>query len=281
MPVDLRTDRWDCHIDYITATTRGDLEYSELQRAERAVGAVCARYCPIDDLRERSLLGYAGRGNSISFLGRRADGWLVRTSGPGAHELSRHLVPAIWYASRVDIAVDVWVGFDPDSIIGACFDMALASRETSVTGFKRKVRLVDSGGDGNTLYLGARTSQVFSRIYNKGKESGEERYDGCIRLECQYNGATAREVHKALDLGGYNVGSMVAAVVSCIGKAGVPVDISTGGARPLDWAIETPKTDALKQVKWLREQVGPTARQIEHIYGKGAVASILGLDDEV
>jgi len=281
MPIDLRTDKWDCHVDYITATTRDNIDYAELQRCERAIGAVSARYAPVEDLRERSLLGYSGRGNTICFLGRRPDGWLIRTSGPGAHELARHLDPVLWFCSRVDIAVDVWVGFDPDTIITAGFEAALVSRETSKAGFRRKVRLIDSGGDGNTLYLGARTSQVFSRLYNKGKESQDDRYFGCLRLECQYNGATAREVHSALVRAGFNVGSMAAAVVSCIGKAGVPVELATGGAAPLGWAVEQPKTDVVRQVKWLREQVGPTARLVEHTYGKGSVASILGLDDDI
>lgn len=281
MPIDMRTDKWDVHVDYITATTRELLQYTDLQRAERGISAVSDRYSPVDSLRERLLLGYKGRGNSICFLGQRTDGWLVRVSGAGAHEFSRHLDTALWFASRVDIAVDVWVGFDPDQIITVAFESALASRETSTSGFRRKVRLVDSGGDGNTLYLGARTSQVFTRLYNKGKESGDERYQGCLRLECQYNGATAREVHKALDLRQYDVGAMVASVVACIGRAGVPVEVSTGGTRPLQWSVETPKTDDIKQVKWLREQVGPTARRVEQIYGKGSVASILGLDDDI
>lgn len=281
MPLNFTTDRWDCHVDYFTATTRGDIEYTALQRVERAIGAVSARYAPVEDLRERSLLGYSGRGNSICFLGRRGDGWLVRVSGAGAHEFARHVDPVLWFCSRCDIAVDVWIGYDPDQVIQSAFEQAIASREASSAGFRRRVRLVDSGGDGNTLYLGARTSQVFSRLYNKGAESGDERYFGCLRLECQYNGATAREVSKALDLRQFDRGAMVAAVVSCIGKAGVPIDISTGGVRPLEWSVDAPKTDDLKQVKWLREQVGPTARRLEHVFGKGSVMSILGLDDEV
>jgi DNA relaxase NicK len=176
--------------------------------------------------------------------------------------------------------LDIFVGFDPDPIITAAFEIACDVRDAVTFGFKRKVRLIDSGGDGNTLYLGARTSQVFCRMYNKGRESGEDRYSGVLRAEVQFNGATAGTALKSLAACGYRASAMCATVLAAFGKAGVELQAGEQGEGPIGWSVEAPSPDVVKQVRWLREQVGPTARRVEQVYGRGSVASLLGLNDD-
>jgi len=268
---------WDVHVDYITATSVGEHPASEEFLVSRTLDKVAAEWCPADEMRPRSLLGYVGRGNATIFEGARHDGRLVRVSGVPASAVARVLVPARWRASRIDVALDVKLGYDPDPVIRAMFEEAWTARDALTAGFKKKIRFVDGAGDGDTLYIGARTSRVFFRAYNKYKESQDSRYKDVLRLEAQFNGPSAGEMHTNLGASAYNVCRMAATVCQVLARSGLAVSVGAGLGEYLRWHVAAPSADEGRQVKWLRAQVGPVARRLKEIYGEGFVEEVLGI----
>jgi len=277
---DFRASIWDCHVDYLTATSRGSIPYGLAASLNAVSASIAARWSPLEEPRPMNLLGYAGRGVSVIFKGARADGEMIRVSGPAAHEAARHIPSSTFSCSRIDLAVDVWVGFDPDVLIRAAFEKAIEWRDASARGFRRKVRIVDTAGDGNTLYVGARTSQVFFRMYNKGKESEEPRYDNCVRFEVQYNGMAAREVHIGCEKAQYNVSALCQTILKTMGKVGLDVVVGYQDRDAIGWSVTPPTPDETKQIQWLREQVSPTAKRVAAKYGLNTLLSILGVGDD-
>lgn len=274
---DFREYGWDCAVDWVSATTPAESSIGLYRRALAMASEVQAEFYPVQALRPARRLGYEGVVSGGIFVGQRHDGFFVSCSSRPADKVVRWLDARVWRLSRLDIAFDLVLGFDADPLIRELFEEAVTFRDRITYGFRKRVRLVDGAGDGDTLYIGSRSSGVFMRVYNKEKESGEPRYKGVVRFEVQFNGPVAADMGKKLAQGAYNVSVMAATTLEAFRRAGVDIRAGDGTGEYVRWHVQTPKVDDDAQVKWLKKQVGPVARRLENFYGEGFIADILEL----
>lgn len=95
--------------------------------------------------------------------------------------------------TRIDIAIDI-----PTEVYWDAFEVHL--REGHAVTRARDYQAIRSK-NGNTIYVGSRTSEKFLRIYDKAAESG--RLDSCTRIELECKGDFARGVAQHIDGEGY------------------------------------------------------------------------------
>jgi len=161
------------HFDWYSGSFHGD--------HAGFVGAVCERAGACVESREKGRHGFAhavrlraDRGfHALVQWGGALHGDRVHAAFSGwrtneGAELFRELVP--WHRlSRVDVAEDL-VGD------GAMSELRrLSSAIARQHGVKRCRIVPDDEGAGETIYIGSRTSPVFARIYEKGKQLRADR----------------------------------------------------------------------------------------------------------
>lgn len=151
------------------------------------------------EIKPWSWQGYVGRQMGSFAYGHRPDGWIVRASSDMARVVAAALPWLNWKPTRVDVQVTARVEGSVDSVIARCRANVLVSRETLPAGRAAKIRYVVGHGQGDSVLIGSRRSQVYVRIYNKEAESGnDEAYKGCVRYEIEFKGGAAVEAWRLL-----------------------------------------------------------------------------------
>lgn len=225
--------------------------------------------------------GYAGVSWGPLSWGTRHDSTIMRVSGGAAQYLPQFGLWGPWRASRVDVQVTfVPEGLLPDAHIQAEVGRA-QSHKRSLPGRTTSIRHIRSFGDGDTLYVGSRSSDRFIRVYNKSIESANEpEYNGCVRVECEFKGALANAAYgrvvDALDCNMVAYGILAAEA----NRAGltVPTQASAGLAEPIRVAARA--TDMEEKLNWLERSVSGNARRlVAEGYGQDVLVA-LGLKIE-
>jgi len=222
--------------------------------------------------------GYVGwQAGQISW-GGRLDGVIIRVSGDLAGAYWRENLPIGHNVSRLDVAVDVWWDEEPDTMIAEHNIDTLEAR--MIANHRRwKVACVNGYGDGDTLYIGSRTSAEYIRIYNKEKKSdGNEQYKGCTRYETElHDEAALALIHR----GGARRGSsafLLGEVSSLLHRRGVGVLSSLLSSEPCNPAVRRAPTSDERKLEWLRTQVQPTVKSLLTRHDMGTILAALGLD---
>lgn len=119
-------------------------------------------------------------------VGERYDSVIVRLRGALASENWRDVFPLSTNCSRVDFQYTIRTDCDNRRLLGDIYRQF----EARPSGLRAKpvVAFVSGTNGAATLYLGSRQSCYFGRIYEKGVESGETRYDNCLRCEWEVKG---------------------------------------------------------------------------------------------
>ncbi len=183
-------------IDWITLTcpTTGGLDYEQINHLRAQILRTVYGGQAGVEIRPWNWNGYAGRTLGSFAWGERRDGWIVRASSDTAAVVAAALPWLGWRPSRLDVQLTVRHNEKPDTVISMCRAQALVSRETLPAGRAAKIRFVQGHGDGDTLLIGSRRSQVYVRIYNKEAESGgDAEYAGCVRYEIEFKGNAAEQ----------------------------------------------------------------------------------------
>jgi DNA relaxase NicK len=118
--------------------------------------------------------------------------------------------------------------------------------------------------------VGSRQSQLYGRIYDKGKESKQPEWEGYIRHELEVKEEQARDLHFWL-MEEITREHMIKAIVgNYFEKRGCPMYWEDFETRETPAVEKRTRTDETK-LSWLATQVAPTVRDlIDH--GKGAEA---------
>ena len=220
--------------------------------------------------------GYTGMRVEGVTVGTRADGVLVRLSGPTAHQHGDQLIRLADHVSRIDYEVttrDTAAALDWADAIASKLreDPRIASGRTSLT------HVTDNAG-GHTLYLGRRISDRFFRVYNKTAESKGEWPPGAWRFEVEYKGRRA-ETHAARIAGQeWQAHKAADAVKSAFRDYGVVLPFPYIGADHRDFAPRR-QTDDEKRLKYLGTVVRPMVRKLRDAYGATTLRELLDLGE--
>lgn len=157
--------------DYLVLTYK----YSNSEQA--FYPTIIGRVASGQDMRIR---GYVGKQSGKVFVGENGDRVLVQATGASAHDVlgwrDWRMADGISIA-RMDVQLTLKVN-DPDAVI-------IGTRPHKLY---RSTLMYGLNHEGATLYVGAPTSRVRVRIYNKTAEAGITADDGTklLRIECQY-----------------------------------------------------------------------------------------------
>lgn len=142
-----------------------------------------------DDGKPWSWQGYSGFATPHCKWGERPDSDILILSGALADEEMHRVLPFASNVSRLDTCVTVRVPDLPQEYLRGVYDSA--RNTTFPGGHKPSFEILQHSQRGDTLYVGARTSRNFGRLYNKHAESELEFYAGCYRYELEQKGDVA------------------------------------------------------------------------------------------
>lgn len=133
--------------------------------------------------------GYSGWSDGSVSLGARPDGCILRLSGHEASHKWLDCFAASENCSRLDLAVDC----ELDSpVLRLSRDIYRdAAHVRPLRGRIPKRHLIVSGDGGSTVYIGARVSESFGRVYDKGVEQKACAPGLWWRWELELKGKTA------------------------------------------------------------------------------------------
>jgi DNA relaxase NicK len=228
--------------------------------------------------KDKQLLGYYGKAIGGCFVGERHDGYMAQFSGHHADQVFWQVNRSDMHTARIDLRVDVTYTEMPNDIARKGFDHVLRANKELPVQRQRKCYLLMGSDGGDTLYLGAPTSEQRGRLYNKERESHHVNFNRTWRYECIYRNDSAARVVDAIREGEQDYSRTVLAIVaSWWGNRGVPVSQWGRTASIPIRLTRTLPTDVEKRLSWIRAQVAPALRWLEEAGASNDMIEALGI----
>lgn len=261
-------------VDYLTATAVEPGGYRPMHSAATALFRVQA-----DEGNEPKPWGMSGfkgwRCGSVE-IGRREDETLVRLSSDSAYLSWRKITQHANNISRIDLQATVL------PILGPTKTIDKHRREARIDARKSKdkkvVRWIQDNRDGYTLYLGNRTSICFGRIYDKFQQSKMDHYKGCVRYEVQYHNKLALHIASSLASDHQTIPRVTSYIMQFFRGRRLSLDLP--GDAWATYRCTRRRSDADKNLEWLRTSVRPTVLRLLALGRGEEVLKSLGLVDE-
>jgi hypothetical protein len=243
-------------IDWVTATgATGDTQgfvrsigFDQLDAARRDGNAV-------HPWAWKGYRGWAGGGAS---MGTRDDGSIVRLTGDRAAGAGRTLCESGASISRLD--VQATVRFDRDLPGLADEHAAEVQAHQRAGGINRNLRHQRGFGAGDSFYVGSRQSNYYGRVYDKGRESRDERYRQCWRYEVECKDDGAKQARQAVRAAEDISASSAAMVADWFGRRGCAVRYRSELAVQLA-PVGRHHSDLDTWLAWLLQAVRPTVQK--------------------
>ena len=215
------------------------------------------------DLTERALLGYVGFSAGNCFIGTREDGHMMQFSGRFAEMAFDRVYRTDAHISRLDVQVTVKHDVMPLNVAGRGYHDALNQTSDVRRGQKRKCYLITGSDGGQTLYVGAMSSDQRGRLYNKEVQSESPEYVRTWRYEVVLRNERAQGLGDRLLAQTEARPSFLSAFVAMWWQ-------SRGVNTP--WTFDetiaplppqkTLPSDVERQMSWIGVQVAPTVKRL-------------------
>lgn len=270
----------ECGADYLTMTWRTQIRDTPLENSRQVIDWAERR--PLNDggkdfTKAWAWQGYTGLQCGQVSIGERVDGSIVRLVGKAAHDWLAAGLPIGHNVSRFDIALTFWSDLNRSALLALHSLEALGKRNT-LRSRPFEVRLIDGFGDGDTLYVGDRTSSLFVRCYDKEKApNATAEHKGAIRYEVECKERLASEAVTRLASRGYTARSCLEVLTGLLGRRGICA-LGTGGVSGVVISPAEPPVSSLEvSLLWLRSQVRPTVARLMREGYELEVLEALGL----
>jgi hypothetical protein len=221
--------------------------------------------------------GYHGTKCSGVRVGLRHDTWIVQLSSDDAREQWKQVAALSDNVSRIDLQVTY-------EFERAQKDFFIEEHRRAVEGKAGKgrtanVTLITSTLSGDSIYLGQRSSDVYARCYDKGRESREAEAFKLIRHEIELKREVAKRTVKRL-LASDNADTLCRGLVS---RHFDQKHLRTSGEiyAHRENARACIKTDNSRRLRWLHSAVRPSVQVLLEAGEVEAVLKSLGLVDAV
>lgn len=188
--------RLECGIDYFTATQKQDETWLREAAFKTAAVKAATETQGGEQVERWAWLGYRGWKRGSIRYGSRYDGSMVQCSGTASDRLASLVATEGTHIARLDIQATAWFDGPNFSLAEHAAAAAWAARESGVTSRTLKLSYINGMGDGDTLYVGSRNSEVFFRMYDKDHESKKPEYQYAWRFEIEYKNDKAMQFFK-------------------------------------------------------------------------------------
>lgn len=258
-------------IDWITVTST--TRKSCVSMADKAAQLVKYEVQSGNIRKPWGMSGFTGwKAGSIQF-GKRDDELMVRLGSKLAHDNWRYFYALADNCSRIDI--ECTTRTDADACRRVRWHWKEATRYQQQRARQAFVGHYSGNDKSETLYLGRRISDVFGRIYDKGRQSGLDHYQNSVRYEIELKGNRARQT--AIELFEEESESLAVSmrVAGFLRKRGVVL--------PRRWASyyhsgsARPACDRDRLLAWLSKTIRPSAIALASSGGIQEVLDALGL----
>lgn len=218
--------------------------------------------------------GYQGHMCGPLSYGWRADGVIARVSGPWADARLEAFALTAEHCSRLDLQVTARFPEAQPDLVPIAWARVKAEAERRGAHLSSSVILNDAGG--STLYIGARSSNLFGRLYDKWQESTDPRYRNAWRWEVE----TKRRHATAALAGLLDSAGPREATVATVGRyfalRGIPPPwhYAADGFIPSPAA---PPSSNERRLLWLSSQVSPVVTRLMAEIPRSTVLRALGL----
>lgn len=192
-------------------------------------------------------------------------GYILIASGEAADVVFQQTVPTARKITRIDVQVTV-------SLYKPNCDIAENGYRTNSASPNRKYGLIQNSRNGQTLYVGSRTSAQFGRVYDKGVESGYDEPGKLWRYEVELKKPVSDSVARQLanwqnpDRARAYQEAIVPFVFDWFLHRGVGPVFARTGTNEIVTEVGRRVTSDEKKLEWLTTQVRPT---IQYLLGKG------------
>lgn len=191
--------------------------------------------------------GTSQQGDILHLSGAAADHWFARATSPA------------WRCTRIDLAVTVRLDSDVDTDIERVYNGVASYGRNG--GFDWNASLIKTRQGGYTCYVGTRGSERFGRIYNKERESQDQRYNSCQRWEVELRRIVASTVCTHL-AGRADRRAAVASYVRTFYIDHGIIPPWPAGSLLLHCERPERESDLASKLAWLANTVEPTVRRL-------------------
>lgn len=216
--------------------------------------------------------GYVGTRVEHAFYGVRDDGACIILSGPLAMDQAAEYLTIGARPSRLDLQVTGTLNRAPGLAVEQMFNDAKLFDGNGHRPPRLKMFVGRKGVEG--LYVGARSSLVMLRIYDKGLESGKRAYAGCLRIEAELKHEAAQSAASGWLAHEYDPEHIVGLLDSLVRQRGMHYPFP-----PASYDVNLRVTKAVTTIEakaaWLRQQVSPTIMAMAEEIGVARVLSLL------
>lgn len=266
----------ESQVDWLTATRLADADRQPM--TELAVELLRLEHEGGSPRRQWGREGYKGWTAGRVDFGHRPDSSILRVRGKLSHERFDDCRAVSDHFTRLDLAVTA--RYDPftdelakekkDGLEGA-----IARR-----GFKTAWDFHESSKEGDTLYLGRRSSQFFARLYNKQRESGQPYYESCWRWELECKQAAASNAGSGLARAPDRTAYIQSVVRKHFTKRGVPADWGEDGDE-LHGRAWFGEPDLTRHQAYFRRTLAPLMAKYRGTPGYGLLLQTLGVPESI
>jgi DNA relaxase NicK len=214
-------------------------------------------------VKDASRNGYSGSRCGSVFWGLRYDGSFRECGGRAARAYAESGESGIQQikCTRLDIAYSWRTDEYVRDIARDIFQHGPTSNKKA--GNPRKRTFYENSDGGQTAYIGAPSSEVRMRIYDK---YAEQRYDpqfaNVWRCELQLRGETARRVWDTYHTAAHRPGFLVDLIAGQCEREDILHDYIIGGY-PIDLPPREPNNKRVhERLQWLDKQVAPTVHEL-------------------
>ena|SRR5215831_12156411 len=221
-----------------------------------------------EDLAPWQMKGYRGWSAGQTRVGSRPSGSILSISGTECSKNWRDALAASENCSRLDLAVDSY--FNP-VVTDLAVNLYKNSRHVAHSqGRPTSSRLILASDGGSTAYFGARVSERFGRVYDKGIEQKTHGRGEWWRWELELKGGLAQRVSHELSGLEDESCELLSIVADFFRK-------KTGYSLPADTPRvvrhESPQSPSSTQsLHWLSQQVRPT---VQRLLSRGKLEEVL------
>lgn len=217
--------------------------------------------------------GYRGWNTPHCRVGVRSESVLLSLSEAESQQHWQSAVSIAENCSRLDLAVDS--RFDPARTTVASDVYQYMAHVQRGRGKPSKRTLIQNGDGGSTVYTGARVSELYGRLYDKGREQETEPAGVWWRWEVEVKGDAAFPTANTLAAATSPADAIASRVSSFFCSR-------TGHTFPHHGRIAFYKRQqsdrgTARRLRWLSSGVRPTVQQLVQEVGRQRVLEALGL----
>jgi hypothetical protein len=229
-----------------------------------------------NDVRPFRASDYRGYQSGGVCVGTRHDTHIIRLSSDEARDNWRDVYKLATNVSRIDLQLTFKLDSPHEPFIREQHAQAIRAKQGQ--GRKREIELKWNSVKGDTLYIGNRSSDVFARVYDKGRQEKSELPGLLIRHEIEYKRKTAMSIADSLDRA-ESVNTHLARLVSTYLRRFDLQTLSAGEANVQCARGRT--TDNEVKRRWLLNSVKPSVTRLVEAGMLSEVLDALGIGHHV